>query len=36
MNWAQDYAAENRRAMMDAVLRALREEVKTFAWVRWR
>jgi len=31
MNWAQDYAAENRRAMMDGVLRALREEVKTFA-----
>src|SRR5262249_23517275 len=31
MNWAQDYAAENRRAMMDAVLRALREEVKPFA-----
>lgn len=31
MEWAQDYAAENRRAMMDAVLRALREEVKPFA-----
>jgi tRNA-splicing ligase RtcB len=31
MEWAQDYAAENRRAMMDSVLRALREEVKAFA-----
>jgi len=31
MEWAQDYAAENRRAMMDAVLRVLREEVRTFA-----
>ena len=31
MGWAQDYAAENRRAMMDSVLRALREEVKAFA-----
>ena len=31
MGWAQDYAAENRRAMMDSVLRALRQEVKTFA-----
>ena len=30
MEWAQDYAAENRRAMMDAVLRVLREEVKRF------
>ena len=31
MEWAQDYAAENRRSMMDAVLRVLREEVRTFA-----
>jgi tRNA-splicing ligase RtcB (3'-phosphate/5'-hydroxy nucleic acid ligase) len=31
MQWAQDYAAENRRAMMDAVLRVLREEVRPFA-----
>jgi tRNA-splicing ligase RtcB len=31
MEWAQDYAAENRRAMMDAVLRVLREEIRTFA-----
>jgi len=31
MEWAQDYAAENRRAMMDAVLRVLREELRTFA-----
>jgi len=30
MEWAQDYAAENRRAMMDAVLRVLREEVRAF------
>jgi tRNA-splicing ligase RtcB len=30
MQWAQDYAAENRRAMMDAVLRVLREELKPF------
>ena len=30
MHWAQDYAAENRRAMMDAVLRVLREEVRPF------
>jgi len=30
MHWAQDYAAENRRAMMDAVLRVLREELKPF------
>ena len=30
MQWAQDYAAENRRAMMDAVLRVLREEVRRF------
>src|SRR5689334_1063385 len=30
MEWAQDYAAENRRAMMDAVLRVLREEIRPF------
>ena len=30
MNWAQDYAAQNREAMMDSVLRVLREEVKRF------
>jgi tRNA-splicing ligase RtcB len=30
MEWAQDYAAENRRAMMDAVLRVLREELQPF------
>jgi tRNA-splicing ligase RtcB len=30
MHWAQDYAAENRRAMMDAVLRVLRETLKPF------
>jgi tRNA-splicing ligase RtcB len=30
MHWAQDYAAENRRAMMDAVLRVLRQEVRPF------
>ena len=30
MSWAQDYAAENRRAMMDAVLRVLREELRPF------
>jgi tRNA-splicing ligase RtcB len=30
MHWAQDYAAENRRAMMDAVLRVLRESVRPF------
>jgi tRNA-splicing ligase RtcB (3'-phosphate/5'-hydroxy nucleic acid ligase) len=30
MHWAQDYAAENRRAMMDAVLRVLREELRSF------
>jgi tRNA-splicing ligase RtcB (3'-phosphate/5'-hydroxy nucleic acid ligase) len=30
MHWAQDYAAENRRAMMDAVLRVLREEIRPF------
>src|SRR5687767_11944514 len=31
MGWAQDYAAENREAMMQAVLRVLREAVKPFA-----
>jgi tRNA-splicing ligase RtcB (3'-phosphate/5'-hydroxy nucleic acid ligase) len=31
MQWAQDYAADNRRAMMDSVLRVLREEVRPFA-----
>jgi tRNA-splicing ligase RtcB len=31
MQWAQDYAAENRKAMMEAVLRVLREEVRPFA-----
>jgi tRNA-splicing ligase RtcB (3'-phosphate/5'-hydroxy nucleic acid ligase) len=31
MGWAQDYAAENREAMMQAVLRVLREEVEPFA-----
>jgi tRNA-splicing ligase RtcB (3'-phosphate/5'-hydroxy nucleic acid ligase) len=31
MEWAQDYAAQNRRTMMDAVLRVLREEVRPFA-----
>ena len=30
MSWAQDYAAENRRAMMDAVLRVMREELRPF------
>jgi tRNA-splicing ligase RtcB len=30
MGWAQDYAAENRRAMMDAVLRVMREELRAF------
>jgi len=30
MQWAQDYAAENRRSMMDAVLRVLREEIRPF------
>ncbi len=30
MDWAQDYAAENRRAMMDAVLRVMREELRPF------
>jgi tRNA-splicing ligase RtcB len=31
MEWAQDYAAENRRAMMDAVLRVLHEGLRPFA-----
>jgi tRNA-splicing ligase RtcB (3'-phosphate/5'-hydroxy nucleic acid ligase) len=30
MEWAQEYAAENRRSMMDSVLRILREEVRPF------
>ncbi|HEX6637831.1 MAG TPA: RtcB family protein [Steroidobacteraceae bacterium] len=30
MTWAQDYAAENRRAMMDAVLRVMREDLPPF------
>ena len=30
MGWAQDYAAENRRAMMDAVLRVMREGLRPF------
>jgi tRNA-splicing ligase RtcB len=30
MEWAQDYAAENRRAMMDAVVRVLREQLQPF------
>jgi tRNA-splicing ligase RtcB len=30
MTWAQDYAAENRRAMMDAVLRVMREQLRAF------
>src|SRR6202012_2865237 len=30
MEWGQDYAAENRRAMMDAVLRVLREQLQPF------
>jgi tRNA-splicing ligase RtcB (3'-phosphate/5'-hydroxy nucleic acid ligase) len=30
MSWAQDYAAENRRAMMDSVLRVLRDVVRPF------
>jgi tRNA-splicing ligase RtcB len=31
MEWAQDYAAENRRVMMDAVLRVLQENVRPFS-----
>jgi tRNA-splicing ligase RtcB len=30
MTWAQDYAAENRRAMMESVLRVMREELRPF------
>ena len=30
MTWAQDYAAENRRAMMDSVLRVMRDELRPF------
>jgi tRNA-splicing ligase RtcB (3'-phosphate/5'-hydroxy nucleic acid ligase) len=30
MSWAQDYAAENRRAMMDSVMHVLREELRPF------
>ena len=30
MTWAQDYAAENRRSMMESVLRVLREELRPF------
>jgi tRNA-splicing ligase RtcB len=30
MTWAQDYAAQNRRAMMDSVLRVMREELRPF------
>jgi tRNA-splicing ligase RtcB len=30
MEWAQEYAMENRRAMMDSVLRVLREEIRPF------
>jgi tRNA-splicing ligase RtcB len=30
MTCAQDYAAENRRSMMDAVLRVMREELRAF------
>ncbi len=30
LNWAQDYAWENRQAMMDAVLRVLREHLPKF------
>jgi tRNA-splicing ligase RtcB len=30
MTWAQDYAAENRRAMMESVLRVLGETVRPF------
>src|SRR5690606_36550944 len=31
MSWAQDYAAENRRAMMDSVLAVMRELLPRFA-----
>jgi tRNA-splicing ligase RtcB len=30
VTWAQDYAAENRRAMMDAVFRVMHEELRPF------
>jgi tRNA-splicing ligase RtcB len=30
MTWAQDYAAENRRSMMDTVLRVMREVLRPF------
>ena len=30
MTWAQDYAAENRRSMMDSVLRVMREVLRPF------
>ena len=30
MQWAQDYAAENRRVMMEAILRVLHEEIRPF------
>lgn len=30
LNWAQDYASENRQAMMEAVLRVLRQHVRKF------
>ncbi len=30
LNWAQDYASENRQAMMDAVLRVLRKHLPKF------
>ncbi len=30
LNWAQDYAWENRQAMMDAVLRVLRKHLRKF------
>jgi tRNA-splicing ligase RtcB len=30
MTWAQDYATENRRTMMDSVLRVMREELRPF------
>jgi tRNA-splicing ligase RtcB (3'-phosphate/5'-hydroxy nucleic acid ligase) len=30
MSWAQDYAMENRRSMMDTVLRVMREELGAF------
>jgi tRNA-splicing ligase RtcB (3'-phosphate/5'-hydroxy nucleic acid ligase) len=30
MSWAQDYAMENRRAMMDSVLRVMHEQLRPF------